>query len=499
MKTPQPASVQKVVVHAVRLRAWLGLGWLLFVGLIWSFREIISPRMIALSGYVAFLWLAVCCSHNHRAIRWRTLCWGIGLQVALAWLLLRWRLPSKPAEMSWLTWSLRAWTTDDLGAGSWRPVFALFEQLGELVRRFLGFSQRGAEFVFGPLADAQALKSVFPEGGFIFACVALPAIIFVSAIFSVLYYLRVLPAVVHGLAVVMRRALGTSGAETLSAVANVFFGQTEAPLIIKPYVPRLTTSELLAVMSGGMATIAGGVMAVYIQMGADAVAILATSVMAAPCSLFLAKLVWPEEEQPLTARGELVWVPAEHRHLIDALARGASEGLQLALNVAAMLIAFLATLALIDALLAGCKPTLLAIGIPAAWLSWWPDPLSLAWILARLFYLPAFLLGVESRELPMVADLLGTKLVANEFVAYVKFTSPHAQGGYADLLSPQGKLLVTYALTGFANFGSIGIQLGGLGAMAPERRAELAALGGRALLVGYLATLMNACLAHLLM
>jgi CNT family concentrative nucleoside transporter len=254
-------------------------------------------------------------------------------------------------------------------------------------------------------------------------------------------------------------------------------GQTEAPLIVKPYVPAMTQSELLAMMVGGLATISGGVMAVYISLGADPVAILTTSVMAAPCGLYLSKILYPEVEEPATRGDVKVAVEQTHTNVIDAASAGASDGTMLAINVAAMLIAFLAFIALIDYLLATVNPSL-----------------SLSRIFGYLFSPVAVLMGVPSNEVGMMGDLLGTKLVANEFVAYVKLT-----GEYKAELSPRTYTLATYALTGFANFASIGIQLGGIGGMAPSRRGDLARLGSRALLAGFIATLINAAIAAALL
>jgi CNT family concentrative nucleoside transporter len=269
----------------------------------------------------------------------------------------------------------------------------------------------------------------------------------------------------------------TSGAETLSAAANVFMGQTEAPIIVKPYVHGMTQSELLAMMVGGMATVSGGVMAVYIALGADPVASLTTSVMAAPCGLYLSKLMLPELEEPAT-RGEVkVAVERTHVNVIDAAAAGASDGLMLALNVAGMLIAFLAFIALFDYILGSMNPAL-----------------SLSRVFSWGFAPVAFLMGVPPADVPEVADLLGTKLVANEFVAFVKLTSE-----YKGVISERGQVLSTFALTGFANFASIGIQLGGIGGLAPSRRPDLARLGMRALLVGFLATIINASIAAMLL
>jgi CNT family concentrative nucleoside transporter len=254
-------------------------------------------------------------------------------------------------------------------------------------------------------------------------------------------------------------------------------GQTEAPIIVKPYVPRMTQSELLAMMVGGMATISGGVMAVYISLGADPVAILTTSVMAAPCGLYLAKILLPEVEEPETRGRVRMIVERQHVNVIDAAAAGASDGTMLAINVAAMLIAFLAFIAMFDAI----------IGLVR-------EGMTLSTLFSIAFAPVAVLMGIPAADVPAMADLLGTKLVANEFVAFVKLTSE-----YRGVLSERSYVLATYALTGFANLGSIGIQLGGIGAMAPSRRSDLARLGGRALLGGFLATLINAAIASMLL
>jgi CNT family concentrative nucleoside transporter len=321
------------------------------------------------------------------------------------------------------------------------------------------------------------MSQVF-TGGFVFAFMGLPVIIFVSSFFSVLYYLGVLQFIVRMTARVMMRLMRTSGAETLSAVANVFMGHTEAPLIVKPYVERMTQSELLTVMIGGLATISGGMMAVYIALGADPVAILTTSAMAAPAGLYLSKIMMPETGEPLTlGRAETTSPARAHANAIDAAAAGASDGTLLAINVAAMLIAFLSLLALVDYLLGAL----------------WTD-LSLAAIFATVLAPAALLIGVPSADAPAVADLLGTKLVANEMVAYLKLTSE-----YEATMAPVSFSLATFALTGCANFGSVGLLLGGLGALAPPRRADLARLRGRALLAGFLATLITAAIASLLL
>ena len=421
--------------------------------LAWLTSDLIGYRGQAAAGAVCFIATCAAFSINLRAVAWRTVFWGIALQLALALFILKFQI------------------------GDFRPGYAVFSAVADVVRRFLEFTNAGSYFVFGALANQGLMGKVFgPENGFVFAFSALPTIIFISSFFTVLYYFGVLQFIVWLMARVMMYALRTSGAETLSAAANVFMGQTEAPIIVKPYVPAMTRSELLAMMVGGMATISGGVMAVYIALGADPIAILTTSVMAAPCGLYLSKLLIPELEEPET-RGEIkLRVERHHVNVIDAAAAGASDGLSLALNVAAMLIAFLAFIALFDAML--------------GWA--WPG-LTLSSIFARLFAPVAFLMGVPIQDVGPVADLLGTKLVANEFVAFVKLTTEYKG------IDPRSYTLATYALTGFANFASIGIQLGGIGAMAPTRRGDLARLGSRALLAGFLATLVNACIASMLL
>ena len=420
----------------------------------WVFGTMGAFRFQAAAGALCFIAIVAVFSPNLRQVNWRTVGWGMALQLGLALLILK------------------------LEVGGRRPIYDVFSAIGAGVSRFLQFTDAGSRFVFGPLANPEILgRSWGPENGFVFAFVALPTIIFISSVFTVLYYFGILQFVVRMMARVMMRAMRTSGAETLSATANVFMGQTEAPIIVKPFVPRMTQSELLAMMVGGMATISGGVMAVYIALGADPVAILTTSVMAAPCGLYLSKLLLPELEQPETSGTAQVNVEKLHVNAIDAAAAGASDGLLLAVNVAAMLIAFLAFIALFDFLLGAI----------------WPG-LTLAAVFAVVFAPVAFLMGVPAADIPELADLLGTKLVANEFVAFVKLT-----GEYRGVISDRSYTLATFALTGFANIASIGIQLGGIGAMAPNRRGDLARLGTRALLAGFIATLVNACLASMLL
>lgn len=422
--------------------------------------DALDPRARALLGVPFFVGVALLFSTNLRAINWRTVFTGFLLQLLLAVLILK-----VPA------------------------VYDGFRAVGDAIQKFIDFTDEGARFVFGSLADASK------PTGFIFAFKALPAVVFVSSFFTVLYFLGVLQFVVTLFARLMVKVMGTSGAETLSGVANVFMGQTEAPLIVKPYVARMTKSELLALMVGGMATISGGVMVAYvgmlnsIGMAEQATAILATSVMAAPCGLYVAKILLPETETPET-RG-VVKTPVErvHANVFDAAADGASEGMKLVLNIAAMLIAFIAFIALFNHLL-GKLDAALHLQQQFSW----GQPLSLQMIFAWLFSPVASLMGVPGADVSKVGELLGTKLVLNEFVAYTVLSEK-----FKGSMDPRSVALAAYALTGFANFASIGIQLGGIGAMAPTRRADLAQLGLRALLGGFLATLINAAVAGVLM
>lgn len=419
----------------------------------WTLGDVLGERGRAAAGTLCLVSLMAACSPDLRRVNWRTVGWGAALQIGLALLVLKLEI-----------------------AGT-RPGYALFSALASAGARFLQFTDAGSTFVFGPLADEGRMAEVFgPGNGLVFAFRALPPIIFVSAFFTLLYHYGILQRLVQWMARAMMVLMRTSGAETLSGAANVFIGQTEAPLIVKPFIARMTRSELLAMMSVGMATSAGGMMAAYIAVGAEPIAILTTSVMAAPCALYLSKLLLPEAETPETAGQARVSLERVHVNGIDAVAGGAADGMRLAINVAAMLIAFLAFIALLDFLLGAMIPGL-----------------TLARIFAVVFAPVAFLMGVPGAEVAPMADLLGTKLVTNEFVAFVKLGAE-----YGDALSDRSHLLATFALTGFANVASIGIQIGGIGAMAPERRSELAELGPRALLVGFAATVINACVAGVL-
>lgn len=452
---PQSASGTPKVVRAALLSAVVLLTIIAYLT-----HAVIGQHGQALIGIVAFLLLAAAVSSNLRAVNWKTIGWGIALQVALALAV---------TQLSIVQDALKG-----VGAG---------------IKVLIDCSDKGGEFVFG------SLSKVDGPAGFVFAFKALPPIIFVSAFFSVLYYIGLLQLVVKAFAWVMKFLMRTSGAETLAVSANVFMGQTEAPLIVKPFISKMTKSELVAMMASGMATISGGMMAVYISYGADPVAILCTSVMACPCSLYLTKLVMPEVGIPETLGDHKIVVPRMHENAIDAAASGVKDGLLLALNVAAMLIGFLAFIALFDSLVSGIKPGLVWLGFAESTLAWIPSNMTLSQILGWIFQPVALLLGVPFEETAKVGSLLGIKLAANEHVAYVALT----KGEEFKMLSERAKLLSVYALTGFANFSSIGIQLGGIGALAPDRRQDLAKLGLTALFVGFLATLLNAAVAGILL
>ncbi|HMP18580.1 MAG TPA: nucleoside transporter C-terminal domain-containing protein, partial [Gemmatales bacterium] len=415
-------------------------------------------RLQAACGVLCLILLVAGFSRNLRQVNWKTILWGILLQIGLALLILK-----------------VEWTWD----GSTYSVYEFFRRLGAAIQQFLDFTSAGARFVFGVLADRETLARVFgPGNSVVLAFGVLPTIIFASCVFSLLYYLRILQFFVTVLARTMMYAMRTSGAETLSSVANVFLGQTEAPLIVKPYISRMTRSELLALMVGGMATISGGIMAVYIQMGADPVAILVTSVMAAPCGLYLSKLLWPETEQPETLGKAKAPVEVPFSNAIDAITAGASDGMKLMINVMAMLIAFLALLAMVNYLLDYAYVSLFSEATRADWqIRYGIVKFDLTYIFSKVFAPLAFLIGITGDDVSRVADLLGIKLVGNEFLAYAKLTSEyHFETGAAPL-SHRSFVLATFALTGFANFGSVGIQLGGIGALAEDRRKDLAQLG----------------------
>lgn len=431
----------------------------------------IGTRLIGFVGLGVMLALLYLFSNNRRRIEWRIVLWGFILQLLTAFFILQTRIG-----------------------------FLIFQRMGDGIAALLNFSNEGAKFVFGRLADpayVETISRTMPNSiefaarfGFIFAFTILPTIIFVAALFAILYHLGVMQRVVWVLAIIMKRTMrGISGAEALTVSAEVFMGQTEAPLTVAPYIPRMTMSEILAMMIGGMGTVSGGILAAYVGLGIDPVFLIATSVMAAPACLMVAKMLYPELETPETAGEVKLNTERIDANIIDAASRGASDGMRLAINVAAMLIAFIALVAMVNALLGWLGE---AFGLNAAL----GRPFSLEIIFGYVFAPLAFLMGVPWIDAIKVGDLLGTKLVLNEFVAYLKM-SP-AGGNVQATMEPRSILIATFALCGFANFSSVGILIGGIGGLAPERRSDLARLGWRALFGGFLATCITATVAGIL-
>jgi concentrative nucleoside transporter, CNT family len=397
-------------------------------------------RLTGVLGIAVLLSLAYIFSTDRRAIRLKTVVWGLGLQLALGLFVLR------------------------VKSGEW-----LFQKAGNGAKRLLDFSYVGSSFVFGELGKSSSSL------GLIFAFQVLPTIIFIAAFFAVLYHLGVMQLIIRGAAWLMTVIMGASGAESLNVAASIFMGQTEAPLTIRPFLPRLTKSELMTVMTSGMAHISGGMMAAYIRVGgADAKHLLTAVIMTAPGTLLMAKMLVPETEQPLTAgRVEMPQMEKES-NVLGAIARGTVDGLHLALNVGAMLITFLALLALVNAMM----------GWTHLHLGWFPENLQtvFGWVFAPI----AWLIGIPWHNAQTIGNLLGTRMVLNEFVAFAQL------GTMKDALDPRTFTIATFALCGFANFSSIGIQIGGIGALAPEQRQQLAKFGIRAMLAGTMANLLSA-------
>ena len=359
----------------------------------------------------------------------------------------------------------------------------VFQALGDGFNVMLGFVDEGCHLVFG-----DNFKDYY------FAFRVLPTIIFFSSLMAVLYHTGVMQFVVRQLAFALRHSLGTSGAESLSAAANIFVGQTEAPFVVRPYIARMTSSELMAMMTGGFATVAGGVLAVYIGFGIDAAHLMTASVISAPAGLLIAKVMLPETEVAETSGFEPSIIPRETTNVIEAAASGATEGLKLALNVAAMLIAFVGLIALFDYVLSSASLFVLntMMGRQAE------QGLTLAYVCGHLFYPLAWLMGIESRDCFNAGQLLGLKVVANELVAYRTMALWIAEDSSQPEISARTAVILTYALSGFSNFASIGIQVGGIGGLCPERREDLARLGLRAMVGGMLACCMTACVAGVL-
>ena len=401
-------------------------------------------------------------SYNRKKFPWRTVVWGLGLQFTLALLILN---------------------TD---AGKSFFVFA-----GKVVQKLIQFSNEGTKFVFGPLADQTITGRVFGEGNaVVFAILVCGTVVIVAALSSLFYHWGILQRVVRAVAWVMRQAMGTSGSETLSAAANIFMGQTEAPLVIRPYVPRMTRSEIMTIMVCGMAHIAGGVAAVYAAMGMaagypnTAGHLLTASVLNCPAALLIAKIMLPETEKSETAGTSPATVPRTTANSIDAICRGAGDGFFLSLNICAMLIAFIAIIALANYVFAFAQTHL---GVAA--------PVTLQNIFGYVNAPFAWLMGVPSQDCLAIGQILGERIVLNEFVGYLDLTS-HAK---ELALDPRSFTIATYALCGFANFSSIAIQVGGIGSLAPERRSEMAQVGFRAMIGGLLAAYMTASLAGFLL
>jgi CNT family concentrative nucleoside transporter len=406
----------------------------------------VRSRLIGLLGLAAILGLGVALSHNRRAIRWRVVAWGLALQVLFAIFVLR------------------------VPAGQ-----RLFRGLGTFVTTILGYSYAGSEFVFGELGKPNSSLGV------VFAFQILPAIIFVSALFAIMYYLGIMQVIVRAFAIVMSRVMGASGAESLNVAASIFMGQTEAPLTVRPFLPRMTRSELMTVMTSGMAHISGAIMAAYIAFGIEARHLLTAVIMTAPGTIMMAKLFEPETETPETFGNVKLDIPTTDVNVVDAAARGTSEGLQLMLNVIAMLISFIALVALING----------GFGLAHSYAAWFPPDLQtvLGWIFRPI----AWLMGVSWHDSETVGSLLGTRMVLNEFIAYAQL------GNLKDTLDPRSFIIASFALAGFANFSSVGIQLGGIGALAPTRKGDLARLGFRAMLAGTLANFLSATIAGILL
>ena len=388
-------------------------------------------------------------STSRKSIQLKTVLWGLGLQLTLGYFVLRSSLGSK-----------------------------IFSFLGNGANKLLGFSYAGSTFVFGELG----LPKESSRLGFNFAFQVLPTIIFIAAFFAVLYHLGIMQLIIRAAAWLMTRIMGASGAESLNVAASIFMGQTEAPLTIRPFLPKLTKSELMCVMTSGMAHISGGMMAGYIQVGgADPKNLLTAVIMTAPGTLLMAKMLVPETEQPLTAgRVEMPEMEKES-NVLGAIARGTVDGLHLALNVGAMLITFIALLALLNAIMGGIHNW--------SHMGWFPDSMQtlFGWIFAPV----AWLIGIPWHDASKIGNLLGTRMVINEFVAFSQL------GPMKGTLDPRSFTIATFALCGFANFSSIGIQIGGIGALAPEQRGQLAKFGVRAMLAGTMANLLSACIVGL--
>jgi CNT family concentrative nucleoside transporter len=408
-------------------------------------------RLTGILGLLTMLGLAYAFSTQRRAIKVKTVAWGLGLQIAFAFFVLKFEVGRQ-----------------------------IFEVAGSAVNKLLGYSYAGSQFVFGELGRKGS------SVGFVFAFQVLPTIIFIAAFFALLYYLGVMQVIIKMAAWVMQRVMGASGAESLNVAASIFMGQTEAPLTIRPYLPDVTRSELMTIMTSGMAHVSGGIMAAYIAFGIEPKHLLAAVIMTAPGTLLMAKMLVPETEHPLTAGHVEMARTEKDQNFLGAIARGTSDGLQLAINVAAMLIAFLALIALTNGILGGLHNWLAGHAM-----AWFPSSLQqmFGWVFAPV----AWVIGIPWHDCVAIGNLLGTRMVLNELVAF-SFLGPMRAS-----LDPRSFTIATFALCGFANFSSIGIQIGGIGALAPNKRDELARLGIRAMLAGTMANLMSASIVGILL
>lgn len=426
-------------------------------------------RFTGILGIIVILLIAYAMSNNRKAISPRVVIVGLLLQWGLAIFILK------------------------SHAGQW-----LFQQIGNFISMLLNFSDKGSEFVFGVLAKPDILKEIFgPANAMVFAFKIAPTIIFVCSLVSIFYYLGIMQKVVAFVAKIVLKLMGVSGAEALSNAASVFVGQVEAQIMIRPYVSGMTMSELLASMAGSMACIAGGVMAVYIAMGIPAEYLLAASLMAAPGALVISKIVWPETEGSQTKGEVKVHVESHDCNIIDAAARGCTDGMRVSINVIAMLIGFLAIIAMIDWFLGSIGNGLATIGLDLNFIGLNLQSLTLDKLLGVFFAPLALLMGVPANEILTVGGLMGTKIVATEFVAYLNLSSI-TSGTTGVVLSHKAVVIASFALCGFANLGSIAIQIGGIGELAPDRRSDLAKLGFKALICGTLASYMSATIAGIL-
>jgi concentrative nucleoside transporter, CNT family len=410
-------------------------------------------KYVGVLGLLTMLGLAYLFSTDRKAIKLKTILWGVGLQLTFAFFVLKFE--------------------------KGRILFAF---LGAKVNRLLDFSYLGSQFIFGELGKKSS------NYGVIFAFQILPTIIFIAALFALLYHIGVMQIIIRGAAWLMQRVMGASGAESLNVAASIFMGQTEAPLTIRPFLPKMTKSELMTVMTSGMAHVSGGIMAIYIAYGIEAKHLLTAVIMTAPGTLLMAKMLVPETEQPLTA-GKVEMPPMEKEaNFLGAISRGTVEGLHLALNVGAMLITFIALLGLANAIMGGTHDWLSVH--PRLHMAWFPSSLQqiFGWVFAPI----AWVIGVPWQDCAAMGNLLGTRMVVNEVVAFQQLGAWKAQ------LDPRTFTIATFALCGFANFSSIGIQIGGIGALAPERRGDLARLGIRAMMAGTMANLMSASIVGLL-